>query len=73
MLRPAAHVRFDLQLDQPVVQLEQEAVEVLLALRRLRVDQLLDLRVPLRVHDGEGEVLELPLHVADAEPVREGA
>ena len=56
---------------EPVVQLGEQALEVLLALGRLRVDELLDLGVALRVHDREREVLELPLHVADAEPVRE--
>ena len=71
VLRPAADVGVDVQLGEPGAQLGEHGLEVLLALGRLRGDQLLDLGVALRVQHREREVLELPLHVGDAEPVRE--
>ena len=46
-------------------------MQLLLTCRRPLRDHLLDLGVPLRVEHREREVFELPLHVADAEPVRE--
>ncbi len=46
-------------------------MEVVLALGRGAEHHQLDLRVALRVHHREREVLELPLDVLDAEPVRE--
>ncbi len=45
--------------------------DVVLALFALLVDQALDLLVLARVQGGEGEVLELPLHRVDAEPMRD--
>ncbi len=53
---------------------DQEArrlVDVVLAVGAALRHPLLDLLVLARVQRGEGEVLELPLEVVDAEPVRE--
>ena len=73
MLRTAAHLRVDLQLREPSPQLVEHDVEVAAAFGRLGEDELLDLGVAPRVEDREREVLELPLHITDTEPMREGA
>ena len=49
----------------------EHRLQELLALGRLGGDHLLDLRVSQRVEHRERRVLELPLHVGDAEAVRE--
>ena len=49
----------------------EHIVQLLLAQRCPLGDHLLDLGVALRVQHREREVFELPLHVTDAEPVRE--
>ena len=52
--------------------MDEDALEVLLALGGAGGDHLLDLRVPLGVEGGEGEVLELPAHLLHPEAVRQG-
>ena len=72
VLRPALHRRLDVQLGEAVLApAASTAARQLLALGRAARDHLLDLGVALRVQHREREVLELPLHVGDAEPVRE--
>ncbi len=71
VLRPALHVGVDLELVETRPQVGEDRVQELLALGRLGGDHLLDLGVPQRVEHRERGVLELPLHVGDAEPVRE--
>ena len=60
-----------MQPGEACAQLGQHLLQVLLALGRAQRDHLLDLGVALRVQYVEGEVLELPLHVGDAEAVRQ--
>ena len=48
---------------------DEHPLEILLPLRRPGRHHLLDLGVPLRVQRGEGEVLQLPAHLLDAEAV----
>ena len=71
VLRASLHLGLDVQVGETVAQLRQDLEQLLLALGRAGRDHLLDLGVPLRVQHREREVLELPLHVGDAEPVRE--
>src|SRR4051794_24103943 len=63
----------DLGVDAERLELAREVLarrrDVVLALLALLVDQALDLLVLARVQGGEGEVLELPLHRVDAQPV----
>ncbi len=72
VLRAAAHLGIDVQPGEAGAQLGQHLLQVLLALGGAQRDHLLDLGVALRMQDVEGEVLELPLHVGDAEAVRQG-
>ena len=63
--------RVDVEVGEAVAQLRQHEAQSILALGRARPHHLLDLGVALRVQHRERQVLELPLHVGDAEPVRE--
>ena len=72
MLRAAGDLGVDVELGEAGAQLDEHVLRgSSLALGRPRRHHLLDLGVPLRVQHREREVLELPLHVGDAEPVRE--
>ena len=71
VLRPSLDVRLDPQLLQLAAQGRRDAVDQRLPLTSTRFDQARDLSVRPRVERLEGQILELPLHLLDAEPVRE--
>ncbi len=69
VLGPARHVGDDAHLLETLPHVDEDVLEILLALGRPGRHHLLDLRVALGVQRGEGEVLQLPAHLLDAEPV----
>ena len=69
---PAGDVGDDAHLVEALSHVDEDALEVLLALGRPGRDHLLDLGVALGVQRGEGEVLELPAHLLHAEAVGQG-
>ena len=69
VLRTTRDVSRDAQLPEPLLDLLEHLGEVDVALGRAGGDHLLDLRVALRVQGRERQVLQLPLHVLDAEAV----
>ena len=71
MLGAAGDVGLDAGLLELVEQVAGGLVDVVLAVGAALRDPLLDLLVLARVQRGEGEVLELPLEVVDAEPMRQ--
>ena len=71
MLRPSRHFGIDVQLLEPGAHLLQHVLEVVRTLTRRLQHHRFDLGVALRMQHRECEVLELPLDVLDAEPVRE--
>ena len=71
VLRPPGDIGVDAQLGQPVPHLLEDLGEVQLALGRAGGDHVVDLGVALGVQRGEGQVLELLLHVLHAEAVRQ--
>ena len=64
-------VGLDAHLLQPLADVHEDLLEILLALGRPGRHHLLDLRVALGVQRGEGEVLELPAHLLHAQAVGE--
>ena len=69
VLRPPGDVGRHAHVAHALAHVDEHPLEVLLALRRPGRHHLLDLGVALRVQRGEGEVLELPAHLLDPEPV----
>ena len=69
VLRPPGDVGLDAHVVEPLAHVDEDPLEVLLALRRPGRHHLLDLGVALRVQRGEGQVLELPAHLLHAEAV----
>ena len=72
VLRAAGDVGPDAQHGQAVRDRFEHFAEVEVALGRPAGHHLLDLGVPLGIQHRERQVLELPLHVLDAEPVGQG-
>jgi hypothetical protein len=72
VLRTAGDLGLDVQLNKSRSQVDEDRVEEALALGSLRGDHLLDLGIAQRVQHREGRVFELPLHLGNPEPVREG-
>ncbi len=72
MLGAAGDLGLDAGLFERGVQEALGLLDVVLPVGAPLRDPLLDLLVLARVQRGEGEVLELPLEVVDAEPVRQG-
>ncbi len=71
VLRSTLDLGFDVHVGEAVLHLREHRCEELLPLGGPTRHHLLDLRVALGVQDVEREILELPLHVGDAEPMRE--
>ena len=71
MLRPTGHGCFDASAPDIRLELVDHAREVLVARGRPLGHESLDLVVHLGIERGEGEILELPLHGVDPEPVRQ--
>ena len=71
MLRPAAHGRFDLHRFQRLGQLFDDLLHDVFAFGLAFLDHAHDLVELLRMKGGERQVLELPLDLVDAQPVRE--
>ena len=69
VLRPAGDVGGDAHVVEALAHVDEDPLEILLALGRPGRHHLLDLGVALRVQRGEGEVLELPAHLLHAEAV----
>ena len=69
VLRPPGDVGLDAHVVEPLAHVDEDPLEILLALGRPGRHHLLDLGVALRVQRGEGEVLELPAHLLHAEAV----
>ena len=71
VLGPAAHVGPDPRRGELALERRDHVLDVALAVEPALVDQLRDLPVGLRLDRAERQVLELPLELPDAEPVRE--
>ena len=71
MLRAPLDVRFDPEFLQLAAQGRRDAVDQRLPLTSTRFDQARDLSVRPRVERLERQILELPLHILNAEAVRE--
>ncbi len=71
VLRPPGHLGVDVEVGQALADVGHDLLEVEAPFGRPGGHHLLDLGVALGVQDGEGEVLQLPLHLRDAEAVRQ--
>src|SRR6185295_1500580 len=71
VLRAALEVGLDPGVLEPRLELGDRPRDVVLAALAAGVEQLRELPEPLRLEDLEGEVLELPLDLPDAEALRE--
>jgi hypothetical protein len=69
VLRPSLQVRLNPRLVEPRPQLGDRAIDVGLAAPPARVEQLGEIAEALRLERLEREVLELPLHLPDPEPL----
>jgi hypothetical protein len=72
VLRTTGDIGPDPQHRQPVADRFEDLAEVVVPLRGPAGHHLLDLGVALGIEDGERQVLQLPLHVLDPQPVGQG-